>query len=109
MSEVRPAEVRAGNSGRGDYPRMLYHADGRTCIVETPEEHEPLHAQGWDTQPPAAPPRPVSNYGTLGAVSDPLVETLRQVIRDEVRTLLREEFNLRNIGRRYSNYGASDG
>jgi hypothetical protein len=83
---------------------MLYHADGRTRVVQTPEAHDELHAEGWDTVPPATQ-RPVSAYGVLGAVSDPLIETIRQVIRDEVRTVLREEFNLRNIGRRYSNYG----
>src|SRR5215469_13490494 len=101
MSEVRP-----GNSGRGDYPRMLYQADGRMIIAHSPEDHEQLHHDGWDTVPPAARPKPApTSHGVLGAVSDPLVETLRQVIRDEVKTLLREEFNLRNIGKRYSNYG----
>ena len=104
MSEER-AVVRPGNSQRGDYPRMLYHPDGRTRVVETPEAHDELHAEGWDIIPPAVPPRPVSAYGVLGSVSDPLVETLRQVIRDEVRTVLREEFKLHNIGKRYSNYG----
>ena len=94
MSEARP-----GNSGRADYPRMLYQADGRMIIAHSPEEHETLFHQGWDTVP-ASVARPVSSFGTLGATSDPIVEALRQVIREELRAILNEEFNKRNIGRR---------
>lgn len=100
MSEVRP-----GNSQRGDYPRMLYHADGRTIVVQDPAEHDKYHHEGWDTVPPLNRPRPVSNHGQLGATSDPMIEAIRQVVREEVRAVLREELNLRNIGKRYSNYG----
>jgi len=99
------AEVHPGNSGRADYPRMLFHPDGRNIVVDTPEAHDKLHQEGWDTAPPAEQRAPPTAFGVLGSTSDPLIEAVRQVIREEVRALLREEFNLRNIGKRYSNYG----
>jgi hypothetical protein len=41
------AEVISGH----DYPRMLYHGDGRTITVATPEEHDELMKAGWVTMP----------------------------------------------------------
>jgi hypothetical protein len=43
-----PAE-RPHYTGSDDYPRMLYHPDGRTIVVESPEEHDKAMADGWGT------------------------------------------------------------
>jgi hypothetical protein len=59
--------VKAGNTGSADYPRMLYHPDGRTMIAATPEHHDHLMADGWGMVPLAVhQQRPVSHHGTLG-------------------------------------------
>jgi hypothetical protein len=64
-----------------DYPRMLYHADGRTIIAETPEQQDPLIADGWSTIPsPIHQQRPVTHHGFLGASSDPLATIIREVL-----------------------------
>lgn len=34
-----------------DYPRMLYHRDGRTIVVDTPEHHARLTPDGWVIAP----------------------------------------------------------
>lgn len=47
-----------------DYPRMLYHADGRTRVVATPEEHNAQTPAGWGTIPLAVHlQRPVWHHG----------------------------------------------
>lgn len=47
-----------------DYPRMLYHPDGRTIVVATPEHHDRLTPDGWDTVPyPVHRQRPVWHHG----------------------------------------------
>lgn len=58
---TRPsAEVFPGH----DYPRMLYHPDGRTTIAATPEQHEALRPAGWGTNPLAKHlQRPVWHHG----------------------------------------------
>jgi hypothetical protein len=49
-----------------DYPRMLYHPDGRTTIVDTLEHHHRLEPEGWGTTPLAVhQQRPVSHHGFL--------------------------------------------
>ncbi len=71
---------------------MLYHADGSTRIAQTPEEHDALHAAGWDTVPGEAHQRrPVTPSPALNT-GDPLGEMFRQV--------LNEVLDERNIGRR---------
>lgn len=64
--------------GSADYPRMLYRADGRTLVAETPEEHKTLMAEGWETMPLAVHrQQPVTQHGVLGT---DLAATLREVI-----------------------------
>lgn len=89
MSDPRP-----GNSGRADYPRMLYQADGRTRVVETPEEHDGLMAEGWDTVPAEIHQRPPVTSSASMAASDPYG------IGPLIRQILNEVLNERNIGRR---------
>lgn len=44
-------EAVPGNAGRADYPRMLYHPDGRTLVVQTPEQHQAHLEQGFSQNP----------------------------------------------------------
>lgn len=93
MSEVRP-----GNSGRADYPRMLYQADGRMIIAHDAKEHDELHAQGWDTVPaPRHQQPPVSASAQLGQM-DPF--NIAPIVRQVMYEVLNEVLNQRNIGRR---------
>lgn len=93
MSEVRP-----GNSGRADYPRMLYMPDGRMIIAHNPQEHDELHRQGWDTVPAATHQKPpVSAAATLGQM-DPF--NIAPIVRQVMYEVLNEVLNQRNIGRR---------
>jgi hypothetical protein len=65
-----------------DYPRMLYHADGRTLVVDGPEAHDQLIPDGWGTVPLAVHlRRPVTHHGVLGASHDhPLAAIIREVL-----------------------------
>lgn len=91
--DASEAPVRPGNSGRADYPRMLYQADGRMIIVHSPEEHEPLMHEGWDTVPAPIHQKPqVSSSADM--VPDPYG------IGPLIRRILNEVLNERNIGRR---------
>lgn len=68
------------DTASADYPRMLYHADGRTLVAETPEEHTTLMAEGWETTPLAVHRQPpvTQHIGTdLAAM---LREVLAQVL-----------------------------
>ena len=57
-----------GQPDPADYPRMLFHADGTTIVVETPEQHDRLTPDGWGTIPlDVHLRRPVSHHGILGA------------------------------------------
>jgi hypothetical protein len=61
-----------------DYPRMLYHPDGRTIIADTPEHHARLMPDGWVIAPLAVhQQRPVSHHGFLGA-DHPFVLPMRR-------------------------------
>lgn len=96
--DASEAPVRPGNSGRADYPRMLYQADGRMIIAHDPEEHERLMHDGWDTLPAAVHQRrAVSSSADM--VPDPYG------IGPLLRRILNEVLDQRNIGRRQG-YGA---
>lgn len=77
MSEARP-----GNSGRADYPRMLYHADGRTRIAQSPEEHDALMGDGWDTVPGAAHLKPVVTQSPALSGGDPMAMLVKAAMRE---------------------------
>jgi hypothetical protein len=74
-------EARPGNSGRADYPRMLYHADGRMLVVHTPEEHDGLMGSGWDTEPSEAHTKPAVTHSSLAA-GDPMAQLFRSVLHE---------------------------
>jgi hypothetical protein len=62
---------------------MLYHPDGRTTVVDTPEEHARLTPDGWEMAPLAVHlRRPVTHHGFLGAASSdhPLAAIIREVM-----------------------------
>lgn len=65
----------------GDYPRMLYNLDGRTCVAETAEQHEQLTLEGWGTVPLVAHrQRQPTVHGALGA--DPMAMMIQQAVRE---------------------------
>jgi hypothetical protein len=69
---------RPDNSGGADYPRMLYHSDGRTTVVDTPEQHDRLKPDGWGMAPLAVHrQRPVTHHGFLGT-DNPFVWPMRR-------------------------------
>ena len=75
MTEAIP-----GNAGRADYPRMLYHADGRIIVVQTPEQHEAQLAHGFSQNPqPVHQQRQATHSGVLSS-GEPLALLLREVI-----------------------------
>jgi hypothetical protein len=77
MSEARP-----GNAGRADYPRMLYHADGRTLTVDTPEDHDALMGSGWDTEPAAIHQRNKPTPAPTLSGGDPMAQLIRSVMNE---------------------------
>jgi hypothetical protein len=77
MSGPRP-----GNSGRADYPRMLYHGDGRTVVVATPKEHDDLLKAGWDSVPQSVHMRPAPSPAPIMAGGDPMGAMIRQILNE---------------------------
>lgn len=60
-----------------DYPRMLYHPDGRTYVVETAEDHDRLKFQGWEIAPlDVHRQRPVTSHGALVGTDNPFARPL---------------------------------
>jgi hypothetical protein len=67
-----------GQPGPADYPRMLFHADGTTLVVQTPEEHARRMADGWSPTAFAVHlQRPITYHGFLGA-DNPFVWPMRR-------------------------------
>ncbi len=69
-------EAVPGNAGRADYPRMLYHADGRHIVVQTPEQHQVKLNEGFSQFP-----HPVHQQTPI--VKQPMVS-------DSITVLIRE-------------------
>jgi hypothetical protein len=80
-----------GNAGRADYPKMLFLRDGRTMVVETPEEHDTMAQEGWEQIPGAIHTTPNPTFYGMSA-GDPLA----QLIRETLEAVLDE----RGIGKR---------
>lgn len=74
------AVVRPGNASRADYPRMLYHPDGRTITVASPEEHDKLAKEGWDTVPADIHMHPKPSPSGLYGAGDALSMQIRAVL-----------------------------
>lgn len=73
-------EAVPGNAGRADYPRMLYHPDGRQITVQTPGQHQAHLEQGFSQTPmPVHHERPATHSPMLSN-SDPLAILVRNVI-----------------------------
>lgn len=83
LEDLMTDPIAAPTAGKPDpdYPRMLYHADGRTLVVATPEEHGALTPEGWETIPRAVhQQRPVTAHGVFGA--DRMAVMIESVIRE---------------------------
>jgi hypothetical protein len=72
--------VAPGNAGRDDYPRMLYHPDGRTLVVDTPAQEDPLLHEGWVGKPLPVHLRPKSTPSMVFGSNDPLAVIFRAVL-----------------------------
>lgn len=90
MSEVRP-----GNAGRADYPRMLYHKDGRTMTVDTPEQHDELHGSGWETEPGEVHRKPSVTPSGFISSADPMAMMIKAAMREVL-----EEYGFKQSRRR---------
>lgn len=66
--------------GQADYPKMLYHPDGRTMIAADAEEHRKLSHEGWEQTP--SPIHLQQQPTTSGLVSgdEPLAKLIRNVL-----------------------------
>jgi hypothetical protein len=74
------ASVTPGNAGRNDYPRMVYHPDGRSQVVEDAAKENVLHLQGWGQRPTEAHrARPPTPSPTMSG-NDPATLLLRSVL-----------------------------
>ena len=72
---------RGSRRDRRTMPCRFRSPDGRTIIVDTPEDHDRLMPDGWETTPLAVhQQRPVTHHGFLGANNDPLAVTIREVL-----------------------------
>ena len=69
-----------GNAGRDDYPRMVYHPDGRTRVVATPAEENGLLPEGWQQTPTVNYQRPRATPSTIAGISDPLATMFRNIL-----------------------------
>ena len=69
-----------GNAGRDDYPKMLYHPDGRTQIAATAEEHNALLPDGWAQTPFAVHTRPKPSPSITTSGNDPLAVLIRETL-----------------------------
>lgn len=78
MSGAAPVEP--GNAGRADYPKMLYHPDGRTEVVADAEAHQKLHEEGWATTPSPIHQKPPASHSPVMSGMDPQALLLRAVI-----------------------------
>lgn len=74
----KPAAV-PGNAGPNDYPRMLYHPDGRTCTVQDPIEHERLGGE-WSQTPLPVHLRPRATPSAVHGSFDPLAIMIREIL-----------------------------
>jgi hypothetical protein len=69
---------------------MLYHADGGTKIVESPEEHDRHMKDGWDTVPSEVHQRPPVSSSPALSGGDPLATMMREVMRQVLDEVLDE-------------------
>lgn len=69
-----------GNAGRNDYPKMLFHGDGRTMVVETPEEHDAFDREGWEQTPLPIHTTPKPTPSGFSASGDPLSLLIRETL-----------------------------
>jgi hypothetical protein len=71
---------------------MLYHPDGRSVVVATPEEHDRLASEDWGTVPQDIHRMPAVTASPILSGGDPLALMIREVLE----SVLDE----RGIGRR---------
>ena len=69
-----------GNAGRDDYPKMLYHPDGRTAEVEGPAQDEAMRREGWSPSPSPIHHRPPPTPSAAVGGGDPLGMMIRAIL-----------------------------
>jgi hypothetical protein len=74
------SEATPGNAGRADYPRMIYHPDGRTMQVETAAEEDGLRADGWGQKPSPIHYRPKPSQSVSYGSNDPMAVMFRNIL-----------------------------
>lgn len=77
---AEPAPVRPGNADRNDYPRMLYHPDGRTTVVEDAAAHDRHARDGWDTVPADIHRERAATQTPMQSGGEPLAQLIREVM-----------------------------
>lgn len=90
------ATVTPGNAGRNDYPRMVYHPDGRSMVVEDAARENVLHLQGWGQRPSEAHRAKVATPSPIMSGNDPaslLMKSVFERVLDE-RGLTKELLQL---------------
>lgn len=79
-------EAVPGNAGRADYPRMIYHEDGRYLIVQNAEQHQAEAEKGFKQTPQEAQlKRPVTSQAATNSL-----EPLAILVRDALNQVLDE-------------------
>jgi hypothetical protein len=73
-------EAIPGNAGRDDYPRMLFHPDGRTMVVDDPAQEDPLLHEGWSQKPAEAHLKPPATPSVAFGGGDPLAVMIRNIL-----------------------------
>lgn len=89
------ATVTPGNAGRNDYPRMIYHPDGRSQVVEDAAKENTLHLQGWGQKPTEQHRQRIATPSPIMSGNDPaslLMKSVLERVLDE-RGLTREFVN----------------
>lgn len=85
-------EAVSGNAGRADYPRMLYHQDGRFIVVQNPEQHDAQLKQGFSQNPQAV-------HQVAPIVKQPIVsDSITILIREALERVLDERGLTKQLG-----------
>lgn len=85
-------EAVPGNAGRADYPRMLYHPDGRHVVVQSPEQHQAQLAGGFSQFP-----QPMHQQTPV--VKQPMVaDSITVLIREILERVLDERGLTKQLG-----------
>jgi hypothetical protein len=83
---------------------MLYHEGGAQRIVESPEEQDAYAKEGWDTVPHPVHLEPRATPSGALSIGDPLVQMVREAVRQVLEEVL-DERGLGTVKQRRSHHG----